>query len=144
MQQTYKLFTSRVEAGRKGIDLSNTAEGRLFTGDRALELKMADEIGGLDDCISGLATNLHIENFGVMHYPAPKSLGEVIEDAFKGADAPVNLRSALTSHEPALVTAARELVGDAAWRQISPSLQALMQLREQPVILMSPRVIVVK
>lgn len=144
MQQTYKLFTSRVEAGRKGIDLATTAEGRLFTGDRAIDLKMADNIGGLDDCISDLATDLHIDNFGVMHYPAPKSLGEVIEDAFKGVQTPVDLKAALVKHEPALVTAARELVGDSTWRQISPSLQALMQMRDQPVILMSPRVIVVK
>ncbi|HYE61992.1 MAG TPA: S49 family peptidase [Phycisphaerales bacterium] len=144
MEQTYTLFTSRVEAGREGIDLSQTAEGRLFTGDRAVELKMADEVGGLDECVSDLATKLSMDNFGVMHYPAPKSLGEVIEDAFEGVSAPADLKAALAAREPALVTAARELLGDTTWRQIAPSVQALMQMREQPVILMSPRVIVVK
>ncbi|MBL4590861.1 MAG: S49 family peptidase, partial [Phycisphaerales bacterium] len=48
MTETYDLFTSRVEAGRDGIVLSKTAEGRLFVGSDAIALHMADEIGGLD------------------------------------------------------------------------------------------------
>jgi len=145
MKQTYTLFTGRVEAGRKGIDLSQTAEGRLFTGDKAIELKMADEIGGLDECISGLATNLKIENFEVMHYPAPKSLGEVLEDAFEGVQAPgIGARLAGQQAGVQVFGAIRELVGEQAWRQLSPSLDAMMQLRDQNVLLMSPRAIVVR
>lgn len=83
MTDTYKQFTQRVTAGRKGIDLATTAEGRLFTGDKAIGMKMADAIGGLDTTIGALAKSLDMGKYDVMHYPAPKSLEEVIQDAMK-------------------------------------------------------------
>lgn len=144
MKQTYALFTSRVEQGRAGIDLSTTAEGRLFTGDKAVDLKMADAVGGLDDCITGLARRCSLDDFGVMDYPAPKALGEVIEEAlsgFGGASAPSLLGQPVQTQ---LFAAVRELVGERAWAQIEPSLTALLQLREQPVVLTSPRVLITR
>ena len=144
MKQTYALFTSRVEQGRGGIDLSATAEGRLFTGDKAVELKMADEVGGLDDCIASLAKSCGLESYGVLDYPAPKSLGEVLEDALSGmggVSAPSLFQQPVKTQ---LFAAVRELVGERAWGQIEPTLTALMQLRESPVVLTSPRVLIVK
>jgi len=38
----------------------------------------------------------------------------------------------------------RTLVGDDAWRQLAPSLQGLLQLRKDPVLLMSPQVVIFK
>jgi protease-4 len=142
MKQTYALFTSRVEQGRQGIDLSVTAEGRLFTGDKAIALKMADAVGGLDDCIAGLAKRCDLDDYGVMDYPAPRSLNEVLSEAFSGfgsARAPGVIGKPVRSQ---LFAAVRELVGERAWAQIEPSLAALLQLREHPVVLTSPRVLI--
>ena len=61
-RDTYNLFTSRVTDGRDGIDLDKTAEGRLFTGDKALGLNMADEIGTLTDTIEDMAEELDLAN----------------------------------------------------------------------------------
>jgi hypothetical protein len=37
-----------------------------------------------------------------------------------------------------------ELVGPRAWTQLSAHVRGLLQLREEPVILMSPRVLIVR
>lgn len=45
MTETYTQFTGRVTAGRKGIDLDKTAAGRLFTGNKSIDLKMVKAPG---------------------------------------------------------------------------------------------------
>jgi protease-4 len=148
MTQTYSLFTKRVTSGRKGIDLSTTAEGRVFTGDKAIGMKMADAIGGLDDCIKDLAKDRKLSEYGVQDYPLPKSLGEVLEDAAKGfgVTAPrISGQAPLNADAPLQILAGiRELVGPRVWSQLEPSIRAMFQLRDQPVVLMSPRVLIVK
>ena len=143
MKQTYTLFTSRVESGRKGIDLTTTAEGRLFTGDKAIERKMADTVGGLDDCLTGLAQKLDLTDYAVMDYPGPKGIGEVIQDAMGGFIQSPQVGNA-SPVRGQFFSAIREVVGPRAWKQIGPSLEALMQLRDQPVLLLSPRVLIFK
>jgi protease-4 len=53
MKDVYRLFTSKVAAGRK-LDMDNLAklaEGRVFTGRMAKELGLVDRLGTLDDAI---------------------------------------------------------------------------------------------
>lgn len=151
MQETYDLFTNRVSEGRPGIDLSKTAEGRLFTGDAAIKNKMADKIGGLDDCITDLAADLKLTpgEYEILEYPGPKSMFEVLGDALGGfvhapgtpsarADAAQQMGSQI------LFGAMKEVVGPKQWPQIRDHLSAFMQLRKEPVILTSPRAIIVK
>nr|HRJ49558.1 S49 family peptidase [Phycisphaerales bacterium] len=84
MARTYDLFTRRVSAGRPGIDLSKTAEGRLFTGNQAIGLKMADEVGGLSSAIESLASSVGLSNYDVQDYPGPKGIGETIGEMLGG------------------------------------------------------------
>src|SRR5438105_9640192 len=84
MRKTDVLLTIGVSSERKGVDLGKTAEGRVFTGDKAIEMKMADAIGGLDDCVKDLAKDRGLDEYAVQDYPLPKSLGEVVGDALKG------------------------------------------------------------
>lgn len=137
MADVYELFTSRVEAGRPSIDLGATAEGRLFAGERALELGMADEIGSLDDAVRDLAAELGLERYDVMSYPGPRSLDEVLEEMFGGMVAAPGLRA------PA-AQAAAELLGPEAWRQVSNAGRALLQFRREPVQAVMPRVLIVR
>jgi len=57
--QLHGQFVRAVAAGRKGKmtveDVSKIADGRVFTGEQALELKLIDEIGNLDDAVSAAA-----------------------------------------------------------------------------------------
>jgi protease-4 len=142
MTETYNQFTSRVTAGREGIDLSKTAEGRLFTGDKALELKMADRVGGFELCVEELAAELGLGEYEVMDYPGPLSLEEFFRESFGSARSPrLDTRA---SAEAELFGTLRAVVGERAWPQVRRSLQGALLLRDQPVILMSPSVLIFK
>ena len=152
MTETYNLFTKRVTAGRPGIELGKTAEGRLFTGDKALGLKMADKIGGFHDCLTDLATELKLgDDYGVMSYPGPKSIPEMLEDTF-GVAAP-NLNFGTHAASPnwraatglaELAAMAREIVGPQAWPQVEQAIDSALQLRKEPVLLVAPSVLIVR
>ncbi len=145
MTQTYDQFAGRVSAGRPGIDLGKTAEGRLFTGDKAVGLKMIDAVGGLEDAIRDLAADRSLTSYDVMHYPGPKSLEEVLEDAFKAfAKAPGAAGSAAPALPREFVAGLRALVGERNWPQVSQALEGTLQLRREPVLLITPSVLLVK
>ena len=141
MSRTYDLFTRRVAEGRDGIDLSKTAEGRLFTGDKAIALGMADEIGGLDDAISDLAASLKLKKYEVVDYPGPKGFSEIIEDLLSGFAAAPAVSGGMPSE---IVSVLREAVGPRAWPSVSSSIEGLLQFRHQPVQLIMPRTLIVK
>lgn len=138
MMQTYDEFVSRVTQGRKGIDISKTAEGRLFTGQKAIDLKMADKLGGIDSAIDDMseALDLNAGAFDVLDFPAPMSLEDMLGGALPMAGASRDL--------PATLAAMRELVGPANYDQVAASLSALLQLRKEPVVLVSPSVLIIK
>ena len=148
MTQTYDLFTKRVTAGREGIELSKTAAGRLFTGDKAIALHMADKVGGLDVCIHDLAKEVGLaEDFDVMHFPAPRPFGEVIQEAIGGFVQAPQLGSAAPTAGPLGMGAmglVREVMGDSAYRQIEDDMRAFMLLRDNRVLLLSPRAMIFK
>ena len=148
MQETYDLFTKRVADGRPGIDLTKTAEGRLFTGKEAIDNRMADKVGGLDDCVDDLAAELKLSpgEYEILEYPGPKSLGEVIGDALGGYTAAPNVGAKIAEKAgpEMLFGTAKELVGARNWPQVRDQLSAFMQLRKSPVVLTSPSAIIVK
>lgn len=140
MAETYEQFTGRVSQGRPGIDLSKTAEGRLFLGKDAVDLKMSDEVGSLDDAVTDLARHVGLASYDVRHYPGPKALTEIIEDAmggFMGASAP----SVGDASNLPTVRAVRAVVGEQTWSQIVHSLNSFSLLREEPVVLTAPSVV---
>lgn len=138
MNRTYEQFTARVAAGRKGIDLAETAEGRLFTGADAIGLKMADRVGTMDDAIEALATFVDIDDFDVVDYPGSKSIMEVAHDTFGSIQSPELASQSFGPIGPAM----RALLGDRAWDQIRTQLSAFSQLRTARVILVAPRAII--
>jgi len=143
MTEIYDLFTDRVKAGRPGIDLSETAEGRLFTGDKAVGLRMADELGGLDVAIEDMASGLGLIRYDVMDYPGPKGLEEFFGEMFPTASGPAGALAgdgALASR----IAMLRELVGPEAWPGVQATLESLVRFRDEPVQLVLPRAIVVR
>ena len=67
----YELFTQRCADGRKmQIDeIKKIAEGRVWTGEMAKDLKLVDELGGIDRAIAIAAERAEIEDYTVMSYP---------------------------------------------------------------------------
>jgi protease-4 len=149
MRETYDLFTSRVSAGRAGIDLAKTAEGRLFLGQQAVDLKMADRVGGLEVAIADLAKQASLApgSFDVMDFPPPPGLEDILSGmmgvsarARAGASANATAGAAILASDGA--QALRALLGPSAWVQIESSLGAMMQLRREPVLLVAPSVLI--
>jgi len=140
MTEVYDQFTGRVTDGRPGIDLSKTAEGRLFLGKDAVGLKMADEVGTLDDAVEDLAEHVGLATYDVRHFPGPKSLTEILEESlggFMGANAPVSGDAAALP----MVRAVRAAVGEQTWTQMVHALNAFSLLREEPVVLTAPSIV---
>ncbi|MGD1916842.1 MAG: signal peptide peptidase SppA [Phycisphaerales bacterium] len=140
MTEVYDQFTGRVTAGRPGIDLSKTAEGRLFLGKDAVGLKMADEVGSLDDAVQDLAAHVGLATYDVRHYPGPKSLTEILEESLGGFMSVASPNSGDASALP-MVRAVRAAVGEQTWEQIVHSLNAFSLLREEPVVLTAPSIV---
>jgi protease-4 len=88
MLSVYGTFKKRIESGRgsrlKG-DLEGMAGGRVYTGTRALELGLVDEIGGLGDAIEYAAKKANIDAGSARLVPEPKS---AIEGLFAQPEKP--------------------------------------------------------
>lgn len=140
MTDTYNLFTSRVEAGRDGIVLSETAEGRLFVGSDAIDLEMADEIGGLDDAINDLAEELDLGDFDVAHYPAPPSFESMIQGMLGGfIQAP-----GMAIGQSQIETTLRMLLGEHRYLSVVDELNGMMLMRDEHVLLISPKALIIR
>lgn len=149
MTETYNLFVNRVKAGRAGIDIEKTAAGRLFAGVKAIEMGLADEIGGLSIALDGLADELQLEpdEYDVMRFPAPASLEETLQNLMGGFGlrAATRNQAAMEASNAGLDAAAsliRELVGPRAWPSLRDSIKAMWQMRREPVLLTTPRILI--
>ncbi|TVQ31405.1 MAG: hypothetical protein EA376_09870 [Phycisphaeraceae bacterium] len=144
MTVIYDQFVDRVKMGRPDIDIDKTAEGRLFTGDRAVELKMADKIGGVEMAITDMADHLGFQHgrYHVVPYPEPKTITQMLESMFGGvisAPGVEDRRGGLIAGE--IGAALRELVGPRAWPALRDSLNAMHEMRREPVLLTMPRIL---
>lgn len=70
----YNLFVNRCADGRKMQveDIEKIAQGRIWTGQKAKEIGLVDELGGLDKALSIAVEKAGIENYTVLSYPAKK------------------------------------------------------------------------
>jgi len=140
MTETFDLFKKRVAEGRQGIDLSKTAGGWLFAGQKSIDLKMADKLGGMHDALDDLSKQLNLASYEVIDYPAPPSLTDMLDNAFGSVSAPAGVGGVGAMAEIRRISSG--LVGDRAWTQISQALDGLLQLRREPVVLMHPGILI--
>ena len=72
VNQGYALFTKRCAEGRNIPleELCKIAEGRVWTGSMAKELKLIDELGGLDTAIQLAAELGKVKDYKLKSYPA--------------------------------------------------------------------------
>lgn len=142
MTQTFDQFKARVAAGRPKADLAKTAGGWLFSGQKAIDMGLADQIGGEREALDALAAKVGLgEDYDVCEFPAPRPLGEVIEDAMQGFG---TSRSPVAGVSADVFAGLRAMLGEETWRQVAPSIAGMMQLRREPVLLLSPTTVVFK
>lgn len=71
IEAIYETFVSKVANGRGMTfeEVDAIAQGRVWSGNDALQNGLVDTIGGLDATIEGLATDKGIDNYNVVTYP---------------------------------------------------------------------------
>jgi protease-4 len=76
LQSFYDRFTGKVAAGRK-LELATVqqiAKGRVWTGQQALERKLVDQLGGVEDALAKAAQLADLDEWHVVQYPRPQGL----------------------------------------------------------------------
>ncbi len=82
----YKTFLARVANGRKMTveQVNEIAQGRVWTGRKALEIGLVDSIGGLQDAINSAAKFAKLKDYKLSQYPKQKKPLEVLLNKLKG------------------------------------------------------------
>lgn len=111
VDKIYFSFKSRVAEGRKrNIDyIDSIAQGRVWTGKRAIELGLADELGGLEDALSYAAKLAGIKDFRVKTYPEPKSFLEYIMESYPSDFTSSSIKKELGTEEYEIYRRMKEL-----------------------------------
>ena len=80
----YITFLEKVAKGRgMSVDAVNEiAQGRIWLGDKALELGLVDKIGDMDDAIAAAAGMAELDNYRLTEYPRTKEPIEQLIDEF--------------------------------------------------------------
>lgn len=127
MLQVYGTFKQRIESGRgerlKG-ELEAMAGGRVFTGARALELGLIDELGGLGEAIAHVAEKAGVDADSVKLVPEPKS---ALEGLFAAPEPPAEDEVVRMGARPSPVAAAlRATFADARLSAMPPSARGVV------------------
>lgn len=86
VNQGYELFLNRCSEGR-GIskeDLDKIAQGRVWTGSKAKELGLVDELGGLDRALEIAVAKADTDAYTVITYPKKESFFESLMNTNPG------------------------------------------------------------
>ena len=70
VENFYKDFVTKV-ADNRGLDFSEVlkvAGGRIWRGDKALELGLVDKLGSLDDAVNSMVTKLELDDYKTFSY----------------------------------------------------------------------------
>jgi protease IV len=147
MRETYNQFTQRVMTTRKGKikDIDAVARGRIFVADRAKELGMVDQIGGIQDAIAYAAKqeNLATGEYDVRVFPAPKTLADLLNNNGSDDDDDSSSRMPLPLQLSPEAQGLLSLMGKPVQRALSTELTELSLLQNRPMILASPVIFVV-
>lgn len=86
VNEGYELFVKRCAEGRGMTtdEIKAIAEGRVWTGAKAKELGLVDELGGLDRALEIAIAKAGLEAYTVLSYPGKKSFFEALMDTNPG------------------------------------------------------------
>jgi protease-4 len=143
LEQTYRIFIERVAETRPGLSVSavdRVAQGRVWTGDQALERGLADKAGTLRDAIADAKREAGIaadEPVQLLHLPPARSLMELV--LFGDPEATAEDRVAAAAY-----TARAAWLRSGLVPELAPYVRALMVLEREPALCLLPAVIRVR
>jgi protease-4 len=91
LDEFYDIFLSRVTEGREleRDAVHAVAQGRVWTGEQALERGLVDQLGGLDVALAKAAELASIEgDYGLETFPKQKTFWELLQEDLAEASAP--------------------------------------------------------
>jgi protease IV len=83
LESFYKIFVTKASEGRNMSydELHKVAQGRVWTGEQALDLGLVDSLGGLNDAMDKAAELSNLAQYGTIILPQRKSfLEQIIEE----------------------------------------------------------------
>jgi len=88
IEKVYETFLSRVSEGRKLNKnyIDSIGQGRVWSGADAVKLKLADEIGTLENAIAFAAKKANLDEFDIEEYPKPKDPFQQIFEGLNTSD----------------------------------------------------------
>ena len=87
----YDTFITRCADGRKKTkeEIDQIGQGRVWAGDKAVELGLVDALGGISDAITKAAELASVDKYDIDKYPVKKGFFELF---FEGLDASMETR----------------------------------------------------
>lgn len=113
----YHTFKTRVAEGRKKdmAYVDSIAQGRVWTGNRAISVGLVDKIGGLQEAILCAARMSKLSSYKLREYPEKKNLLEQVMDNYKKSVSSSLVKSEIGEKEYQLlqqVKQVRKMVGE--------------------------------
>ncbi|HEY4149808.1 MAG TPA: signal peptide peptidase SppA, partial [Chitinophagaceae bacterium] len=114
VDSTYQTFLARVSEGRRirTALVDSIAQGRVWTGLRAINLGLVDKLGGLQDAVNCAAGMAKLKEYRIKEYPEPMGWWEKLFGGYKNT---------------AKLQAAKEEMGEQGF-QLYTSMKKLQQL----------------
>ena len=87
VENFYRDFVAKV-ADNRGMDFSEVlkvAGGRIWGGDKALELGLVDKLGSLDDAVNSIVTKLELDDYKTFSYNNEVELEDYLSSLLLGA-----------------------------------------------------------
>ncbi|MEM1124982.1 MAG: S49 family peptidase, partial [Bacteroidota bacterium] len=98
----YEMFLKRVADGRDMTrdEVHEVAQGRVWTGEKALELGLVDELGGLEAAIAEVTERAGLETYRVAEYPKIKDpIQQLMDKLLNPANAKAQAKRAMIKEE---------------------------------------------
>jgi protease-4 len=137
MDATYKVFVQRVADGRHKTpeQIQPIAQGRVWTGAKAKELGLVDELGGLSAAIAYARTAAALPADAPLEiYPPRPTLRDIVA-TFGGVRAPFGLSSSLTELAETLSPQAAAVVEHTLWQLVGFQQARIQTALLLPVVL---------
>jgi protease-4 len=98
----YNIFITKAAEGRNlSVEqIHEVAQGRVWTGNQALEHKLIDEIGGLNDAMLKAAELAGIEDYSTIQIPQTKSFLEELLEEMSGSNEEVAIQKLIKETLP--------------------------------------------
>lgn len=132
VEEVYEVFKTRVSEGR-GLSMDSVhavAQGRVWLGNKALELGLVDELGGLEDAVAYVAksANLEEDDYRTVSYPKTKSFQERLLASLG--------QESSDEEKAAMVTQIKQAMTPADFKEYMTYMQAVKQIQEMEGIQM--------